>query len=138
MIGMDFTKALLFLSALAPVAFAAESASADCITKTVTLVPSGYTAPPSSTPTPTPTSTSTSTSSSTWTPVITSTPSSSATPSMSHIASSSTPLIKASSTPAGESASATPSVPATAGAGALHLPGFMAAGAAAIAGVLMI
>ncbi|OQD62411.1 hypothetical protein PENPOL_c012G08946 [Penicillium polonicum] len=129
---MQFTKALLFLSALAPVAFAAESASADCITKTITLVPSGYTAPPSSTSTPTSTSTST------WTPVITSTPSSSATPSMSHIASSSTPLIRASSTPAGESASATPFAPATAGAASIHLPGFMAAGAAAIAGVLMI
>ncbi|CAI7575471.1 unnamed protein product [Penicillium viridicatum] len=128
---MEFTKALLFLSALAPVAFAAESASADCITKTLTLVPSGYTAPPS-------TSTPTSTSTSTWTPVITSTPSSSATPSMSHIASSSTPLIRASSTPVGESASATPSAPATAGAASIHLSGFMAAGAAAIAGVLMI
>ncbi|KAJ5457147.1 hypothetical protein N7530_012421 [Penicillium desertorum] len=124
---MQFTKALFFLSALAPVAFAAEAGTADCVTKTLTLVPSGYTPPPSSTPTPTPTSTSTETPSSTWTPVITSTPSSTPPP----------PLIKASSVPAGE-ASATPSAPATAGAASIHLPGFMAAGAAAIAGLLMV
>ncbi|KAJ5189803.1 hypothetical protein N7491_008153 [Penicillium cf. griseofulvum] len=130
---MQFTKALLFLSALAPVAFATEAASAECITKTITLVPSGYT-PPSSTPTPIST---TETPSSTWTPVITSTPSSSATPSVSHIASSSTRLIKSTSTHAGETASPTPSLPAT-NAASVHLPGFMAAGAAAIAGLLMI
>ncbi|KXG51911.1 uncharacterized protein PGRI_093040 [Penicillium griseofulvum] len=129
---MQFTKTLLFLSALAPVAFATEAASAECITKTITLVPSGYT-PPSSTSTPIST---TETSTSTWTPVITSTPSSSATPSASHIASSSTRLIK-STTHAGETASATPSLPPT-NAASVHLPGFMAAGAAAIAGLLMI
>ncbi|EKV11348.1 hypothetical protein Pdw03_7735 [Penicillium digitatum] len=135
---MQFTKALLFLSALAPVAFAAESTTADCVTQTITLVPSGYTPPPSSTSTPTSTSTATEISSSTWTPVVTSTPSSSSTPSMSRIASSSTRLIKASSTPAGGSAWATPSAPAVAGAASIHLPAFMAAGVAAIAGLLVI
>ncbi|KAJ5496345.1 hypothetical protein N7463_008332 [Penicillium fimorum] len=129
---MQFTKALLFVSALAPVAFATEAASAECITKTLTLVPSGYTPLSSTTPIST-----TETPSSTWTPVITSTPSPSATPSVSHIASSSTRLIKSTSALAGETGSATPPVPATAGAASVHLPGFMA-GAVAIAGLLVI
>jgi hypothetical protein len=122
---MHFTKALLFLSALAPVAFAAQAAEADCVTKTITLVPSGYTPPPSSTPTPT----------STMTPI--STPFS-ATPSLSRIASSSTPLVKPTGPVSGtEAPAATSSIPAS-GAASLHLPGAMAAGAAAIAGLFMI
>ncbi|CAI7638966.1 unnamed protein product [Penicillium glandicola] len=139
-------RALLFLSALAPAAFA-ESSTAECITKTITLVPSGYTPLPSSTPTPTPTSSSTVIPSSTSTPVITSTPYSSATPSLSRVASSSTPLIKAASVYTSvytsvsssetASASVTPSA-AISGAASMHFPSFIAAGAAAVAGLLMI
>lgn len=144
---MHFTKAFVLLAtALAPVAFAAQAASSPAVTQTVTLVPSGYTPPPSSTPTPTPTSTATPTPTSTMTPSSTSTPVYTSTPcsssiSFSRVYSSSTPLIKPTSVPQPStpavSAPASTSVP-TSGAAQRQLPGVMAAGAMAVAGFLLV
>lgn len=128
----------LLLLAFAPIALSAVAPEADTAsTKTLTLVPSGYT-PPVSTQTPTPTSISTVTPTSTPTPTSTWTPKSSSTPSsasLSKIASTSTPLIKATAV---ESETAASTSPPANGAATHQLPGAVAAGVVAIAGLLMI
>lgn len=135
---MHFTKAfVLFAATMVPVAFAAETATSPAVTKTLTLVPPGYT--------PTPTPTSTMTPSSTSTPVSTSTPCFSSSSFNYSLIPSSTPLIKPTSTavvvvPTTQSnapAPASTSAPAS-GAGSRHLPGAVAAGAMAVAGFLLV
>ncbi|KAJ5757064.1 uncharacterized protein N7511_007246 [Penicillium nucicola] len=106
---MHFTKALVFLSAIAP-AFAAQAASAPASTQTLTLVPSGYTPPPT---------------------VI------SSAASLTRIPSSSTPLVKATSVSSGIESSVTPTPTPFSGAASLQLSGAIAAGAAAVAGLLL-
>ncbi|KAJ5605088.1 hypothetical protein N7510_010242 [Penicillium lagena] len=124
---MQFTKALFFLSAIAPVAFAAEAAQAVAPAaqhKTLTLWPATYTPTPTPTSTPTPTWTPTPTHTPTSTPLVSSTPLSSVTVKVSPSAPAPAPPASTHTTAAN-------------GASSLKLSGAMVAGAMAVAGFVL-
>lgn len=127
---MHFTKTLaLFLAPVALAAEAATSATPSVVHKTLTLVPSGYTPPPTSTPTSTPHS-STPYHSSSVSRTLVSTP-------LPKVTSAAAPVEHNAGTSPTAAASASTSAPPTNGA-SRQIPGAVAAGALAVAGLLMV